>query len=62
MHLLINSTTKLRVEALEAISGCNDIYKIIVVDVLKRRLGRPQLIVDAIYHIFHLHYTVKALL
>jgi len=40
--------SKLRGEALEAISGyqlSNDNYKV-VVDVLKRRFGRPQLIVD----------------
>jgi len=44
--------SKLWGEALEAISGyqlSNDNYKV-VVDVLKKRFGRPQLIVDAHYH------------
>ena len=43
--------SKLKGEALEAISGyqlSNDNYQV-VVDVLKRRFGRPQLIVDAHY-------------
>ena len=44
--------SKLRGEALEAISGyqlSNDNYKV-VVNVLNRRFGRPQLIVNAHYH------------
>lgn len=44
--------SKLRGDALEAISGyqlSNDNYKV-VVDVLKRRFGKPQLIIDAHYH------------
>ena len=44
--------SNLRGEDLEAIAGyqlSNDNYKV-VVDVLKRRFGRPQIIVDAHYH------------
>ena len=43
--------SKLKGDALEAISGyhlSNDNYKV-VVDVLKRRFGNPQLIIDAHY-------------